>query len=83
MKKRTIWDPLRKKEVVLTPEEDVRQWFIKQLSDLMKVPGHMMMSEVNISTGVKKYRAEEPPVRHQPGVLPQQDKKNGAGSAAA
>lgn len=58
MKKRTIWDPLRKKEVALTPEEDVRQWFIKQLSDLMKVPGHMMMSEVNISTGVKKYRAD-------------------------
>ena len=47
----TIWDPLRKKDVAHTPEEDVRQWFIVQLQRLMGVPGHMMMSEVCFSLG--------------------------------
>lgn len=27
-KEELIWDPLRKKQVALTPEERVRQWFI-------------------------------------------------------
>ena len=26
--RQTIWDPLRKKDVALTPEERVRQWCI-------------------------------------------------------
>ena len=55
---RTIWDPLRKKDVAHTPEEDVRQWFIVQLQRLMGVPGHMMMSEVGFSLGRKKLRAD-------------------------
>ena len=46
-----IWDPLRKKEVALTPEERVRQWFIGILRDNMKVPEHMMMSEVGMKFG--------------------------------
>ena len=54
----TIWDPLRKKDVAHTPEEDVRQWFIVQLQRLMGVPGHMMMSEVGFSLGQKKLRAD-------------------------
>ena len=54
----TIWDPLRKKDVAHTPEEDVRQWFIVQLQRLMGVPGHMMMSEVGFSLGRKKLRAD-------------------------
>ena len=40
-----VWDPLRKKSVRLTPEEEVRQWFISVLHEGMGVPEHMMMSE--------------------------------------
>lgn len=54
----TIWDPLRKKEVALTPEEKVRQWFIGLLHDHMKVPMHMMMSEVGFKLGQKMFRAD-------------------------
>lgn len=46
-----VWDPLRKKNVTLTPEERVRQWFISVLRDVMKVPMHMMMSEVGMKYG--------------------------------
>lgn len=54
----TVWDPLRKKEVALTPEEKVRQWFIGYLHTDMKVPMHMMMSEAAISLGAKRFRAD-------------------------
>ena len=53
-----IWDPLRKKYVALTPEESVRQWFINQLNQVMQVPIHMMMSEVSLNLGLKKFRAD-------------------------
>lgn len=53
-----IWDPLRKKEVALTPEEKVRQWFITVLRDQLKVPVHMMMSEVTMKFGQKDFRAD-------------------------
>ncbi len=53
-----IWDPLRRKEVALTPEEKVRQWFIGVLSDKMKVPMHMMMSEAGFKLGGKQFRAD-------------------------
>ena len=53
-----IWDPLRKKEVALTPEEKVRQWFIGVLRDSMKVPEHMMMSEAGFKLGDKQFRAD-------------------------
>lgn len=58
MEKSTVWDPLRKKEVALTPEEDVRQWFITQLEEMMGVPRHMMMSEVGFTLGDKRLRAD-------------------------
>ncbi len=54
----TIWDPLRKKEVPLTPEEKVRQWFIDLLNRQMSVPKHMMMSEVSFKLGEKQFRAD-------------------------
>ena len=55
----TIWDPLRRKEVAATPEEQVRQWFIAAvLRDTVKVPMHMMMSEVGFRYGNKQYRAD-------------------------
>lgn len=53
-----FWDPLRKKAVSATPEEKVRQWFISVLRDSMKVPEHMMMSEVGFKFGEKQYRAD-------------------------
>lgn len=56
--KQTIWDPLRKKEVALTPEERVRQWFIGILSQQMQVPMHMMMSETGFKLGNKQFRAD-------------------------
>ncbi len=64
----TIYDPLRRKKVALTPEEEVRQWFIGVLHDTLKVPMQLMMSEVGMKcgglTGVlggekrKEYRAD-------------------------
>ncbi len=53
-----IWDPLRRKEVTATPEEQVRQWFILQLQEVFKVPAHMMKSEVGFKFGDKRYRAD-------------------------
>lgn len=58
MDRYTIWDPLRKKDVALTPEERVRQWFIGILNKEMMVPMHMMMSEASISLGSKRFRAD-------------------------
>ena len=57
-KDKTIWDPLRKKEVALTPEEQVRQWCIRVLADKMQVPMHLMMSEVGFRLGEKQLRAD-------------------------
>ena len=56
--RQTIWDPLRKKEVALTPEERVRQWCIGVLSSSVGVPVHMMMSEVGFCLGGKQFRAD-------------------------
>ena len=58
MAQEKVLDPLRRKEVALTPEEEVRQWFIGVLRDGMKVPAHMMMSEVSLKVGRKPYRAD-------------------------
>ena len=53
-----IWDPLRKREVAATPEERVRQWFIRELRDTFGVPEHLMRSEVSFRFGAKPYRAD-------------------------
>ena len=55
---RTVFDPLRRKEVALTPEEQVRQWCIGVLSGDLGVPLHMMMSEVGMKLGGKQFRAD-------------------------
>ena len=55
---REIWDPLRRKKVRLTPEEQVRQWFITVLEREMGVPRHMMGSEVALTHAGKSYRAD-------------------------
>lgn len=54
----TLWDPLRKKDVALTPEEKVRQWCIRFLNRQMGVPLHMMMSETGFRLGDKQFRAD-------------------------
>ena len=55
----TIYDPLRRKDVSLTPEERVRQWFIEQLRTAAGGPLHQMMSEVALEYGAgKKWRAD-------------------------
>lgn len=46
-----IWDPLRRKNVALTPEEGVRQWFIRILNEELRIPLHKMMSEVGMQFG--------------------------------
>lgn len=56
--RKTIWDPLRRKQVTLTPEEEVRQWFITRLVQDIKVPVHMMMSEAGFRLGDKQFRAD-------------------------
>ena len=56
--KLSVWDPLRKKEVALTPEEKVRQWCIGVLREKMRVPVHMMMSEAGFKLGDKQFRAD-------------------------
>lgn len=56
--RKTIWDPLRKKEVALTPEERVRQWCIGVLAGQMQVPLHLMMSEAGFKLGGKQFRAD-------------------------
>ena len=58
MQRNTIWDPLRKKEVALTPEEQVRQWCIGVLNRQCEVPLHMMMSEAGLKLGDKQFRAD-------------------------
>ncbi len=53
-----IWDPLRRREVALTPEEAVRQWFIGVLAEDFRVPVHLMMSEAGFKLGEKQFRAD-------------------------
>ncbi len=55
---RKIWDPLRKREVALTPEEEVRQWCIGVLAKSLGVPMHLMMSEAGFMLGDKRFRAD-------------------------
>lgn len=53
-----IFDPLRRKRVALTPEENVRQQFIRYLNEKRDWPLHMMMSETEISLGDVRLRCD-------------------------
>lgn len=53
-----IWDPLRQKNVALTPEERVRQSLISYLRDVKSYPPSLMMSEVSLKYGRKPFRAD-------------------------
>lgn len=54
----TIFDPLRKKNVVLTPEEEVRQGVIQWLYKYRGVPISLMMSEYSMKFNGLLYRAD-------------------------
>ena len=73
MAENMVWDPLRRKNVPLTPEERVRQWFITVLKDRMQVPLHMMMSEVGMKFGEgalkKEFRADIVVYDRRPGPM--------------
>lgn len=56
--KERIFDPLRKKRVALTPEEQVRQYFIQWLSRERNYPLGLMMSEYTISYNKRSFRCD-------------------------
>lgn len=56
--KELIFDPVRKKRVVLTPEEGVRQWLIKELTQSRGYPTHLMSCEYAITINSVCYRAD-------------------------
>lgn len=45
---RTLFDPIRKKDVPATPEEHVRQATIRYLLDVIKVPAHLISVEFGL-----------------------------------
>lgn len=58
MAKNYIWDPVRKKKVLLTPEEGVRQWLIKELSSKFNYPVHMLGCEHTLRLNNIPYRGD-------------------------
>ncbi|MCR5710385.1 MAG: type I restriction enzyme HsdR N-terminal domain-containing protein [Bacteroidales bacterium] len=54
----TIYDPLRRKEVARTPEEEVRQGVIAWLHSSMGVPLVRMASEWGFTYNRRRYRAD-------------------------
>lgn len=56
--KRFIFDEIRKKSVVLTPEEWVRQNFIKYLIDCKKFPASLMAIETGLKINQNQFRAD-------------------------
>lgn len=53
-----IWDNQRKKAVTLTPEEQVRSWFVDYLKTCLNVPEGLVGTEVSLKAGDKPYRAD-------------------------
>lgn len=58
MMKETIFDPVRKKRVALTPEEGVRQQLISLLSEKYGYPVHLMSCEYAVKINKLKYRGD-------------------------
>lgn len=56
--RRDIFDPLRKKRVVLTPEEQVRQFFIAWLNKERNYPLSLMASEYSICYNKQRFRCD-------------------------
>jgi predicted type IV restriction endonuclease len=55
---RTVYDPLRKKDVALTPEEEVRQRVIGWLNGTLGFSLNHMMSEYSFKYNGLQYRAD-------------------------
>jgi len=53
-----ILDPLRRKYVKRTPEEEVRQWAIRLLHETCGAPMTLMASEYGFPFNGRKYRAD-------------------------
>lgn len=56
--KTKVFDPLRKKYVVLTPEENVRQHFIAWLRDDLHYPTTIMANEIGIEVNRTRKRCD-------------------------
>lgn len=54
----TVFDPVRKKSVALTPEESVRQQLIEMLNKTLGAPLHLMSCEYSLEAAGKKYRGD-------------------------
>lgn len=54
----SIFDPVRKKRVALTPEEGVRQQLIQELSSNLGYPLHLMSCEYSLVINRLKYRGD-------------------------
>jgi len=49
--KTNVFDPVRKKWVILTPEEHVRQYILQHLIDIMQYPASLIAVEKTIQVG--------------------------------
>lgn len=58
MPKPTVFDPVRKKRIVLTPEEEVRQFVIRFLQEHCKVPLGYIGSELPIKLYQRELRCD-------------------------
>ncbi len=56
--RKTIYDPLRRRFVALTPEEYVRQHFVNYLTTKLHYPAALMANEVELSIGNKRMRCD-------------------------
>jgi predicted type IV restriction endonuclease len=56
--KKRIFDTIRKKYVALTPEEWVRQHFIRFMIDVMKYPAGLLAVEAMVKVNMLKQRAD-------------------------
>ena len=54
----TIFDPVRRKRVALTPEEEVRQQLIQMLSCVKNYPISLMTCEYSLLLNGNKYRGD-------------------------
>lgn len=54
----TVFDPLRKKRVPLTPEEDVRQKFIIWMHEKKGYPLSLMASEYSVKYNARDFRCD-------------------------
>lgn len=63
-----VWDPLRKKHVAFTPEENVRQHFIHWLMTDFGYPASLMANEIGIEVNGTRRRCDT--VVFEPGGKP-------------